>query len=395
MTEAISIIKHNDEKKYLKAKACFEREFKKGNYDAAFRLGCIYDEGLGVKKDYKKAFYYYSIAADKNYPDAINNLGLIYEHGNGVPQDFIKAKQLYEKAIGAGSKNAEANLGKMYYLEKDYLKAKEYFEKAISHGRIKANVLLGMMYFNGNGVKKDYKKAFSLLEGASENPLAKYMLAYMYETGSGVTQDYKKSFELYKGAEDSLPCAMFKVGYFYYNGICIPKNIDKGLEYILKAGNNGDSDAQIFLGKYYSEEKKDDITSEQWYQKVIAKNKPIMLNSLAWAWAMQGKKLEKAEELIKQALQEEPQNSSYIDTFGYIFYKQGKYKEALEQFLKADKLKTDSIIKDHLGDTYLKLGMKNEAQKAWQDALSLTKYEENQQNDIKVKIENMNKSDGK
>ncbi len=50
------------------------------------------------------------------------------------------------------------------------------------------------------------------------------------------------------------------------------------------------------------------------------------------------------------------ENGSFIDTYGWVLYKQEKYQDALTQLLVADKLdEKQSEIKIHLAECYMKL----------------------------------------
>ena len=53
-------------------------------------------------------------------------------------------------------------------------------------------------------------------------------------------------------------------------------------------------------------------------------------NDLGYLYAEQGKNLDKAETMIRKALQEEPESFSYLDSLGWVLFKRGKLKEALE-----------------------------------------------------------------
>jgi tetratricopeptide (TPR) repeat protein len=99
-------------------------------------------------------------------------------------------------------------------------------------------------------------------------------------------------------------------------------------------------------------------------------------------------KLPESEKLIKEAidldkkekekakkegkLDEVKPNAAYLDSLGWVLYKQKKYKEALEQLKEAS---TDDVdgshleIWDHLADCYMALGMKKEAIDSWQKGL--------------------------
>ena len=53
-------------------------------------------------------------------------------------------------------------------------------------------------------------------------------------------------------------------------------------------------------------------------------------NDLGYLYADQGKNLEKAEAMIRKAVQEEPDNGAYLDSLGWVLFKRGKVKEAVE-----------------------------------------------------------------
>jgi tetratricopeptide (TPR) repeat protein len=83
--------------------------------------------------------------------------------------------------------------------------------------------------------------------------------------------------------------------------------------------------------------------------------------------------LEEAEEMIKHALQIEPNNGAYLDSLGWLEFKQGKFDQGLADLLRAAKNieRDDPIVYEHIGDTYLKLDRVPEALGAWQKALAL------------------------
>lgn len=97
-------------------------------------------------------------------------------------------------------------------------------------------------------------------------------------------------------------------------------------------------------------------------------------NDLGYLYAEQGKNLEKAEAMIRKAVLEEPDNSSYLDSLGWVLFKRGKAKEALEPLEKAAKklvetTASDATVYEHLGDVYFQLHDPAKAKAAWQDAV--------------------------
>src|SRR5206468_823794 len=92
-----------------------------------------------------------------------------------------------------------------------------------------------------------------------------------------------------------------------------------------------------------------------------------------YLYAEQGKNLEKAEAMIRKALKEEPDNSAYLDSLGWVLFKRGKVKEALDPLEKAvtHPSGADATIHEHLGDVYFRLQQTAKAKAAWEKAEAL------------------------
>ena len=90
-------------------------------------------------------------------------------------------------------------------------------------------------------------------------------------------------------------------------------------------------------------------------------------------WAEHGIKLAKARELIEKAVKLEPKNAAYLDSLGWVLFKQGQPKQALDYILKAAELskEPDATVYDHLGDIYAALNEADKARAAWGKSLSL------------------------
>ena len=101
-------------------------------------------------------------------------------------------------------------------------------------------------------------------------------------------------------------------------------------------------------------------------------------NDLGYLYAEQGKNLEKAESMIRKALQEDPESFAYLDSLGWVLFKRGKVKEALEPLKKAaEQMKSemerqgvgpDATILEHLGDVYFQLQQLDKAEDSWRQA---------------------------
>ncbi len=96
-------------------------------------------------------------------------------------------------------------------------------------------------------------------------------------------------------------------------------------------------------------------------------------NYLAYMWAEHDTHLDEAEQMIKLALQADPNNGAYIDTLGWLEFRQGKFDQALSDLLRAaQKLnREDPVVLEHVGDACAKLNKPAQALDAWQKALNL------------------------
>jgi len=96
-------------------------------------------------------------------------------------------------------------------------------------------------------------------------------------------------------------------------------------------------------------------------------------NYVGYMWADHNMHLDEAEAMIKRALESEPNNASYLDSLGWVEFRNGKFDQALRDLLRAAKTveRDDPVVFEHIGDTYLKLNRVREALDAWQKALAL------------------------
>lgn len=96
-----------------------------------------------------------------------------------------------------------------------------------------------------------------------------------------------------------------------------------------------------------------------------------MLNNYAYYLSVRNTRLDDAARMSKESLKIRPGEGTFLDTYGWILYQQGKYKEALDYIQKAvdaNPYETDPTLFEHLGAVQFKLGNKDAAVTAWQKA---------------------------
>ncbi len=115
---------------------------------------------------------------------------------------------------------------------------------------------------------------------------------------------------------------------------------------------------------------------------------PRVLNYLGYSWIDQGVHLDRARKMIEKAVSKRPNDGYVVDSLGWVFYRLGRYDDAVKHLERAVELRPqDPIINDHLGDAYWRAGRKLEARFQWSHALALG-VEENLVPDILAKQAN-------
>ncbi len=94
------------------------------------------------------------------------------------------------------------------------------------------------------------------------------------------------------------------------------------------------------------------------------------LNYLGYMLAERGEKLDEAIEMIQKALIAEPANGAYLDSLGWARFKRGDYAGAEESLrAAAAAMPEEAAVHEHLGDLYGAQGRRDEAMKAWTEAI--------------------------
>lgn len=96
----------------------------------------------------------------------------------------------------------------------------------------------------------------------------------------------------------------------------------------------------------------------------------VVLNNYAYYLSQQQENLSKAEKMARRALEIEPENPSYLDTLGWIYYQQEEFEKA-EQYIKkaVETGQASPEVLEHMGDVLIKLDEPQEARIWWQKAL--------------------------
>ncbi len=94
-------------------------------------------------------------------------------------------------------------------------------------------------------------------------------------------------------------------------------------------------------------------------------------NDVAYEWIDHGVRLDEAERMIRFALSHRPRQAAYLDTYGWLQYKKGRFAEARKWLERAAATRggADPVVLDHLGDTLWRLDKTKEAVRYWEAAV--------------------------
>jgi tetratricopeptide (TPR) repeat protein len=116
--------------------------------------------------------------------------------------------------------------------------------------------------------------------------------------------------------------------------------------------------------------------AEREFRKVIEVNpkNASALNYLGYMFADRNVKLTEAHQMITKALEIDPNNGAYLDSLGWVLFRMDKLQDAEKNLkLAIERTGKDPTVYDHLGDVQFKQGKVKEAIEQWQQ--SLKEYE--------------------
>lgn len=112
----------------------------------------------------------------------------------------------------------------------------------------------------------------------------------------------------------------------------------------------------------------------------------LLKNNYAFQLAKAKTDLDLALSMAEQATTASPNQSQFIDTYGFVLFQRGEYSKAKIEYEKAHELnEEDKLIIEHIGDAYFKTGNIDEAIIWWQKAKSLNSSNKNLEKKIQEK----------
>ncbi|HTO94493.1 MAG TPA: tetratricopeptide repeat protein [Bacteroidota bacterium] len=299
-----------------------------------------------------------------------------------LKKDYRKAADLFDPILKRDTVSADVkvHIGELYYgqMEKDTTLVpvtEEVFEKVRD-----ANPTDWRPYWFLGGIasaKKDdslaVKNFRKVTELASWNADGWVFLSSVYLTKN----DFSHTVSILEAAVKAVP-EDFRVNFFLgiaYSRLGRNPDAARVLEKARQISPR-DTEAIAQLALVYDSMKKND-ESDSLYEEAlrINPNFALVLNNYAYSLSERGIQLERALKMARRALDAAPDNASYLDTMGWIYYQLGKYRDAETYVKKAiAKGEVSAVVHEHMGDIYFRLNDTERALEHWNEALKLDEH---------------------
>lgn len=182
---------------------------------------------------------------------------------------------------------------------------------------------------------------------------------------------------LKKDAENALELFPNQPLFHYFNGVASSR-MDENEEAIYsfeKIKKLGSTNNELLTQTYHQlaelyHDIKEYSKSDENFDLALELNpgNATLLNNYAYYLSLRDERLEDAAAMVSKALDLEPNNAAFQDTYGWILYQMGKFKEAEEWIGKALALGGSAEVAEHYGDVWYKLGDKEKALEYWKKA---------------------------
>ncbi len=381
------------------------------------RFGAEWDVLLQVSELYNQMGEYGKAA------DALKKMSAL-DPGNAelkrsLAQTYLKAKKLdeadtlYAELTTTFPDNLDylGEFGIVHLLKKEYGKADSVFDVLLSSDSIavEAQLHIGEVYFGQ--VEKDSTlipaavRVFERIRDKHANDWRPYWflgaLGAIGRDSSMAVDNFRKVTELSSGNADA---------WVYLSQVFLERNDFQGVITVLEKAITivpNDFRVNFFLGVAYNRvgrnedavrvlEKARQINpkdinaisqlalvydgmkrydeSDRLYEEglKIDTNNALILNNYGYSLADRNIQVDRALEMAKKAVAAQPDNTSFLDTIGWVYFRLGEYKQAEVYIKKAiDKGEVSPVVHEHLGDVYYKMKDPERALEEWRIALKM------------------------
>ena len=225
---------------------------------AKYQLGKLFLSDEHYAKDVDYAVRWLEEASDDGNQYAEYLLGKLHLNGDDIDQDIDEAERLLTRSAEQGNKYAAYTLAKEYLsgenFEEDIPRALEYLKISADKGFSQAEYLYGKLLYQGELTEKNAQKALEYLERAASqgNHYAAYLAGKILMSEESL-KDVKRAVHFFEmAASQGNPYAEFQLGKMYLFGNDIPKDFEKGMEYLKSSAEHGNEFAEKLYNSAHS-----------------------------------------------------------------------------------------------------------------------------------------------
>lgn len=332
------------------------------NAEALAVLGSILDEEPDNVRAMLSMRVYYKQEGDTAHADSVTMNILMNRNTTSASRIYIMRQEITESEERGG----------------DSLRIMYCFNR-MRDGLPQADADMGMLqaaYMNLKKMPRDsiQKVLEWVLNVAPDNAAARLeLVSYAWSRG-----DMSAVVELCRAARQYNPDNMV---FYYYQGMAYYRMDDE--DNALEAFQNGidvidedsnpefASDFYAVMGDLLHQRGRDKEAFAAYDSCLQWKPDNIgCLNNYAYYLSLQGQNLEKAERMSYKTIKAEPENPTYLDTYAWILFLEGRYAEArvyIDQAVQHDS-KVSAVILEHAGDIHAVCGDTERAVELWMEA---------------------------
>ena len=328
----------------------------------------LYNEILAEEPDNTRAQVslrsYYQVQGETEKADSLTELILLNKNTTNEQRIYLMRQMVADSERTDGDSTQILNM----------------FHKLLAGPQKNADIAtLCAAYMDLKKMPRDSVRAMlqTVLSIAPDNAAARLQLvSFAWDR-----KDHQEVITLCQEARQYNPEEM---AFYYYQGMAYYQEEDK--DKALEAFQNGigvinqESNPAI-VSDFYA------VMGDLLHQKGLArkafeaydsclqwKDDNIMcLNNYAYYLSELDEQLDKAEQMSYKTIKAEPKNATYLDTYAWILFMQGRYAESkiyIDQALQNDS-DSSAVITEHAGDIYIQNKEPERAVELWQQALLL------------------------
>lgn len=251
------------------------------------------------------------------------------------------------------------------------------------------NSHISFLLFRFYSQQKKWNRALeslhSLAKANPKNWLIQTKIAWVW----GQQKEYKKASAVMENLLTAYPRVSVRLYTLYASFLEEKKDLSKALKILSQGAAFFPKNTEVLFYKgvlYDQMGKKNQSIREMKAVLEIDNNHVNALNHLSFVYAESNENLELAEQMIMRALLLSPSDSYILDTAGWVLFKRGKVKEAVQYLERAyQQNKAEVLIAEHLAEVYYHLDMIDKSIALYKKAIGL-ETDENRKKKLEKKL---------